>query len=543
MSTAVASPSSDPALPLAANETERRRYDALLPVLLAVGVFSGLSLLLAVTSEGFLEADSCTHYLYARFAFEEPHYFVNVWGRPLCTGLYAVPAWLGGRVGVRAASLVLALVCGLVAMRIARLQGYRWPVLALVFTLAQPLVFLHSFSELTELPFAAVIALAFWAYRARQWFVMALLVGLSPLGRPEGFGFMLMAATALVLHRRWYWLAVLVLPLIGWNHAGWVIYGRPGPWWRWLPDNWPYEPQSLYDSGHLLHFVGLLPVIVGPLLVPGTVIGIWRSMAVLWEAGRRGVGDAARVFFSPDHVRRCQVLIALIPLSILAVHSLLYWTGKMSSNGEARYLLIVAPFWGLLTAAGWEWVWRTLDWRRPVLWAGVAALAPILSHFFYAVLPLKLSDNWIQAKAIAEWYDSSGVFDDYPYLLTSHPGLFYFLDIAPTGDAAREWHQRTIQQVPPATILVWDSTYGVYNSDAQRSVKAEEIERAGWVYIGRLFADDDVWRIYCSPVDAQGRTRRRGWADVSRSLNWIYQSMLNQRQPPRAPPTEPPGYD
>ena len=64
------------------------------PIVLATLIFSTLSLLAAVTSEGFLEADACTHYQYAKFAFAEPHYFVNVWGRPLVTALYRWGGWL-----------------------------------------------------------------------------------------------------------------------------------------------------------------------------------------------------------------------------------------------------------------------------------------------------------------------------------------------------------------------------------------------------------------------------------------------------------------
>ena len=62
--------------------------------------------------------------------------------------------------------------------------------------LAQPLLFLHSFSELTELPFAALIGLSFLAYQRRQFLLMAVLVAISPLSRPEGFGFLLLAAAA-----------------------------------------------------------------------------------------------------------------------------------------------------------------------------------------------------------------------------------------------------------------------------------------------------------------------------------------------------------
>src|SRR5688572_18016059 len=388
-----------------ADSSSSRRW---FPVALAVVTFSALSLAAGLTSDGFLEADACTHYLYARFALEEPHYFANVWGRPLCTGLYAIPAAVAGRAGVQVTSLLLALAIAAIAMRIAKLQGYRWPALALIFTLAQPLVFLHSFSELTELPFALVIACAFWAYRVRRFWLMALLVGLSPLGRPEGFGFIGLAALALVAHRKWQWLPLLVLPLVGWNHLGWVLYGRPGAWWRWLPDNWPYAPQSLYAAGHPLHFVAALPIITSPLIFPATLIGVGASVT------------AARSFLR-DHVARCQVLIVVLPLLILVGHSALYATGKMASNGELRYMLVVAPFWGLLSAKGWEWVFMKLAWRRPMLWAGLAAILPAFVNLYWQVIPLTMSDDWHFARMIAQRYEQSELRHRHPYVCASHP--------------------------------------------------------------------------------------------------------------------------
>ncbi|HMB95766.1 MAG TPA: hypothetical protein VKK61_06980, partial [Tepidisphaeraceae bacterium] len=197
-----------------------RRDSDFWPIILAIAIFALFSIWAAITSVGFLEADSCTHYLYARFALQDTSLLVNVWGRPICTALYAIPATLFGRLGVRFTSLLVAIACGLIAYRIAKNQGYRWPSLALIFTLAQPLVFLHSFTELTELPFALMLALGFLAYQKRQWLAMTILIGFTPLARPEGFAFVALAALALIAHRRWWWLVVLPMPLVLWNHAG-----------------------------------------------------------------------------------------------------------------------------------------------------------------------------------------------------------------------------------------------------------------------------------------------------------------------------------
>src|SRR2546426_11373472 len=199
------------------------RWPDWLSGLIAMGMFAGLSRSAAVASRAFQEADACTHYLYARFAVRANQHFLltDVWGRPFCTAIYSIPALIGGRVGVRAMSMLLALSIALISMRIAQMQGYRRPVLAMIFVLAQPVLFLHSFSELTELPVAFLVALGFWAYQSRQWLAMALIAGLMPTARPEGVGFLLLAGAALLLHGKWFWLPVLLLPLGVWSAAGW----------------------------------------------------------------------------------------------------------------------------------------------------------------------------------------------------------------------------------------------------------------------------------------------------------------------------------
>src|ERR1051325_3030413 len=213
------------------------RWPDWLSGLIAMGMFAGLSLSAAVASRAFQEADACTHYLYARFALRANQHFLltDVWGRPFCTAIYSIPALIGGRLGVRAMSMMLALSIAMISMRIAQKQGYRRPVLALIFVLAQPVLFLHSFSELTELPFAFLVALGFWAYQSKQWLAMALLAGLMPTARPEGFGFLLLGAAALLLHRKWFWLPVLMLPLAVWSVGGWTQFGMVQPWYVKIP--------------------------------------------------------------------------------------------------------------------------------------------------------------------------------------------------------------------------------------------------------------------------------------------------------------------
>jgi hypothetical protein len=432
-----------------------------------------MSVTMAVISRGFLEGDACSHYLKARAAYTNLADLLSVWGRPFCTALYTLPAHFAGRLGVRLTSLVVAIAISLITYSIAKRQGWRWPMLALIFLLAQPLVFLHSFSELTELPFALLIAMGFWAYQRRRFFLFALVMGLGPLSRPEGFGFLGLAMLALLLHRRWWWIVVLLMPLVLWDYFGWRANGSEGHWWQWLKHSWPYSEDSLYTPGPLLYFVAVLPAVISPFIFPAAVVGMWLCVAATQASRLRTDLDGA-------HHRRCELIIVLIPLLIVAGHSLLYWLGKMASNGEVRYMMVVAPFWALLSARGWAWIFQSMDWKRPLLWAGFAAMLPLLVNRAWTVIPMDNSPDWNEAKQIAIWYQTSGIAKQYPHLLISHVGLQYSLNIDPDSGQLLDWKKSVIDSRPPGTLLVWDRVGALFNSDAQRKVPLEEIRNAGW---------------------------------------------------------------
>ena len=436
----------------------------------AIVLFSALSLTCAALSDGFLTADALTHYLYSKYSFQHPALLVDMWGRPLVTGLFAIPAALGGRLAVRVTALLVALVCAFAAFRIARGQHVRRPVLAFVFTLAQPLVFLNSFAEMTELPFAALAGLAFLAYQARRWWAAAVLAALLPLARPEGFEFVALAVLGLLVHRKLLPLLVLPLPLLLWNHAGWEIDGRAGPWWRWLVDHWPYARESTYPSGSLLQFAFFLPAVVSPFVLPATLLGAWRS-----ALPRAGAGE-------DQHLRACRVMTVAIPASILAVHTLLYWLGKMASYGEPRYLLVAAPFWAVLSARGWEWAFDAARWRDSIRPAAVAAVLPLAALLLHPVLPLRRPAHWEAAEKVAEQYRQTLAPAGYPKILAAHPAVFYYLGVSPVDPArVAPWHRDTVANPPAGVVLVWDPIYAQRNARTDRVVSLQDVRDAGWI--------------------------------------------------------------
>ena len=111
-----------------------------------------------------------------------------------------------------------------------------------------------------------------------------------------------------------------------------------------------------------------------------------------------------------DHRLRCDVLIAAIPLSILAGHSVLFAAGKMASSGELRYMLVVAPLWALLSARGWQWFAERFEWKHVYRWAGLVELFPIAANGYYRVVPRTSATDpeWQRAARVVSWYATSG---------------------------------------------------------------------------------------------------------------------------------------
>jgi hypothetical protein len=209
-------------------------------------------------------------------------------------------------------------------------------------------------------------------------------------------------------------------------------------------------------------------------------------------------------------------MTALIPLSILGVHSLLYWTGKMASYGEPRYLLVAAPFWAVLSARGWEWVWDQTGWRRPLRWAGALSLLPALALLVHPVLPLRRPAHWAVAEQVAVEYRVRLAPEGYTKVMAAHPAVFYYLGVSPT-DKTRvvDWTRQAVENPPPGTVLVWDPIYGPRNAHVDRALTAEEITKAGWVPMpeldGRLAQTVDAAVATPTPDPAERIAVGGGW--------------------------------
>ncbi len=397
------------------------------------------------------QQDGGYHYLGARWAWAHPALFVDVWGRPLFTLLYSLPAQLG----YPAAKLLTVAVVAAAAWQTFRLAGEAGlarPHLAVPFLVLQPATFLIASDTMTEPLFALVFVVALRLHRAGRVRAGMIVASLSILARPEGFFLGVLWGLWVLVDSRdprpgWrrlpstLWLAS---GAAAWWLASWAITGDP----LFIKHNWPPEwSADMYGRGRPWDYLLQLPIVVGPLLLVPFAAGAWRRPA--------GLGFSAFA-------------------TIFVVHSLLWTFGKFGSAGYARYFVCVAPATALLALAGWNEL--AARFRIGRLAGPLVALSALFSAGFadayvfgrdaWAVRdardwqaanrPRPAKVVWTQAYMAALW-------DQDPW---ERPAL--------GRDKAA--NLETLRKLPPGTLACWDSQVG----PSWYALAARDLEGAGW---------------------------------------------------------------
>jgi hypothetical protein len=318
-----------------------------------LGASGALLVALALASPVAPIHDPWTHFLHLRAALAEPARLLDPWDRPGFTLLAAGPAALGIR-AARVAAVATALVALAATSRAARALGVARPWLAAALLLAQPDFFGEATSTMTELPFAAALAVAVLGVAEERPWLAAAGVGWLGVTRPEGPALAVGGALWLAARfRRVGPAAAALLPLAAWLAAGAAVFGDL----RWVLSESPYrglialrrDPAELADGWFFT--------------------ALWQSqgpgLAVLAAAG------AALAALGP--ARRLRFLLAapacyLVLLTVLAIGASDRWR-------ESRYLVAIGPALALLAAAAVDEALRASPRHAPPLLLAGAALA------------------------------------------------------------------------------------------------------------------------------------------------------------------------
>jgi hypothetical protein len=297
--------------------------------------------------------DPWTHYEHLRLALLEPRRLLDLWDRPGFTLLYATPAAFG-LTAARLASAIPAALALAATLRAGKALGLERPWVVGLLLVAQYDFFGQASSTMTELPFAAALAVVVWGWAEDRPWAVAVGAGWCAVTRPEGVLFAALFAGALVVRgRRLAPAVVTFLPLVLWGLAGAMVFRDP-LWW--LHGN-PYrdgmvaprlELRQLADS----YFYEALWQGQPPVLILLEAAG-----AVLAVSGR---------------ARRARFLLAPVAVSFLLLTFLRI--GETDAWRESRYLVAIAPALALLGAAGLEWALAALPRAAPPALLALAAL-------------------------------------------------------------------------------------------------------------------------------------------------------------------------
>jgi hypothetical protein len=233
--------------------------------LLIVGglvVLGVLAVFYASRSTGFVWDDDYKHLVISRAVTVDWRWLLDIWGRPLTTAIY-VPAGILGEGAARVTSLLLLGGGAACVAAAAKASGRRFPWLAALFLLAQPLTIRLGYSAMPQILFVALYA-AGLALRARgRNLAAAVVLALLPLARLEGIVALAVMGALALRERRPHHVLVLGWALALWVIAAWATYGDP----LWLLHANPWANTTYPLAGSTFYFWALptalgLPVVV-----------------------------------------------------------------------------------------------------------------------------------------------------------------------------------------------------------------------------------------------------------------------------------------
>jgi hypothetical protein len=295
--------------------------------------------------------DPWTHFQHLRAALDDPRRLLDPWDRPGFTLLAVGPAALGIR-AARLAAVATALVALAATMRAAGALGVARPWTAGALLLAQYDFFGQGASTMTELPFAAALAVAILGWAGGRPWVVAAGLGWMGITRPEGAAFVALGALGLAARWRRPGPALAAgVPLVAYAAAGAVAFADAA----WILHANPYRSLvslrlDLAEIPRSFFFPALLQS-QGPVLA---------ALAT---------GGALAAALGPR--RRLRFLLAPVALSFLLLTFLRI--GPSDAWRESRYLVGIAPALALLAAAAVDLALaRAPRLAPPLLLAGAA---------------------------------------------------------------------------------------------------------------------------------------------------------------------------
>jgi hypothetical protein len=412
---------------------------------LLVGAILAVNLTFLVLSPGFSGGSfSATHYLYARWAFTNPENFLNSWANPFFT-LIAAPFALLGFKSLQLLNVILGILAGYFAYRVAKELNMKSPLLALVICSFTPIFMMSFYGGTTEIMFAFVAILSTFLLLKNRFLEGAILLSVLPLIRLDGLILLPVYAVYMIRWRKAKFLPLMLTGLLVYSSVGAIV----GKGFFWLFDGVTVWSKHIYGSGSLSQFIVRSPGYFG---IPNEIFFVTGLVAGFWLYFRE------RKEYSKEFV-----LVVLPFVVYFLAHSFAWWQGIGNSQGLSRYMAAIVPFMAVMATRGlylfakmFFIIFKSEAVRIGALILGFASII----HIPFAIqnYPVSLSSaDWALSDA-AEYIKVNGL--DTKKIYYTDPSIFYFLNKNPKCNSCIEVkNAEQLKLMHNSDLLLFDATF------------------------------------------------------------------------------------
>lgn len=405
--------------------------------------------------------DTYTHYLFARYAFEHPHYFVDHWGKPIFT-LFAAPFAQLGLKGVELLNILCGLGAGVFASLTAKQLGYKFHFLAVVFTVFAPVMYIGIYSGLTEPISALVLIAGVYFYSVKKYKLGSVILSFLILCRTELFIYY-----PLFLLFLWWVKSLKAAPFL---LTGFMLYGLIGwPYYGdffWIITKQPYgDASAVYGSGSFWHFAESYDQIIHQLLSILLLVSIIRLIVEF-------VHPKIKITFN----LKLEALVLTLILSFFFAHSTVWWLGKGASAGLVRVMMVIVPLIALIALKALEWKWLTkFKLAMVIISAGcIYTMKEVAEHLYE--FPKNESLEVLAIRKLDK--DKINDLRKEGRLFYYHSFLAVYLDADPSNRTDEIFFFTKyfeLKDLQPGDVYIWDKHFG----KSEGGTSLEAINKAG----------------------------------------------------------------
>jgi hypothetical protein len=309
--------------------------------------------------------DSINHYLYAKYAFEHPENFLDLWAKPLFV-ILSFPFAAAGIQAVYVFNIGCALATCFALYKSAQILEIEESWTIILLTVFTPVYFALIPTALTEVLCSMFLALLLYALLSKKYHLAAILASLLPFARQEGYLVLPIMIMLLATLKQYKSMPLLLLGILLYCVATYFMLGDA----LWFIQHHPYDPgKSVYGNGSLLHFVNEKEHIFGKyyFYVLVASIFLYTIVSAFKIIKKQGDYDKNIIVF---------LLLIGFPVGFFSIHSYIWWKGVSGSAGLIRVMGVIIPYCSLILAYGLSMI-KTKVFFRTFLYYGFLGL------FFY----------------------------------------------------------------------------------------------------------------------------------------------------------------